>query len=128
MISRAIPVALLLTLVLSVPGCRAIRSVAVGVGIVSATSEDTAQVDVNADRGAVYETAREILMAEGDIDLDDAAIGRLEADLEGSNVAVSVTPRGTVIRVKVTARKLADREPDLDLAERLARDLSRPYL
>ena len=105
-----------------------IRSVAVGVGIVSATSEDTAQVDVDADRGSVYETTREILMAEGNLGLADADTGRLEADLDGSNVAVSLTPRGTVIRVRVTARKMSSRQPDLDLAERLARDLSRPYL
>ncbi len=128
MTSRAIPLALILLALLASPGCRAIRSVAVGVGIVSATSEDTAQVDVNADQGAVYETAREILMAQGNVDIADASMGRLEADLDGCNVAVSVTPRGTIIRVKVTARKLGDREPDLDLAERLARDLSRPYL
>jgi len=128
MTSRAIVHSLILLALAASPGCHAIRSVAVGVGIVSATSEDTAQVDVNADRGAVYETAREILMAQGNVDHDDASMGRLEADLEGSSVFVSVTPRGTIIRVKVTARTVSDHQPDLDLAERLARDLSRPYL
>jgi hypothetical protein len=128
MTSRAVTAGLVVLVVACAPGCSTIRSVAVGVGIVSATSDDTAQVDVNADRGSVYETAREILMAEGDLDLADADAGRLVADLDGSNVAVSLTPRGDVIRVRVTARKMPGRQPDLDLAERLARDLSRPYL
>ena len=110
------------------PGCSTLRDVAVGVGIVSATADDTAEVDVNADRGSVYETAREILMAEGDLDVADSEAGLLEADLEGSSVAVSLIPRRGVVRVRVTARKIPSQQPDLDLAERLARDLSRPYL
>jgi hypothetical protein len=128
MIARTVTLGLLILTLTAAPGCRTIHRVAVGVGIVSATSEDTAQVDVQADRGAVYETAREILMAEGDVDVADRAAGFIEADLEGSNVAVRVTPRGSVIRVRVTARKVPSQQPDLDLAERLARDLSRPYL
>jgi len=116
---------LLLPVLVLLPGCLLVAGAAVGAGVVAATSEDTAQVDLRASRDEVFMTALRIVEAEGNVTDSNPGTGRIEGKVDGSSVLVKVFVVGDLTRVTVKSRQIGGAFADLDLAESLATDISR---
>ncbi len=106
-------------LVLCLPGCL-LAGAAIGAGAVYAMSEDTARVDLRADRDAVFGVAVDVLEVRGTVEGTRPSDGEIEATVDGSKVTVRVFPVGGVTRVTVKARRLGGTVPNLSLAQDLA--------
>ena len=123
---RRIAVVSLSLFLLALPGCL-LGAVAVGAGVVAATAEDTAQVDIRASRDAVFDAAAREIERMGQITSSDPARGLMEGDIDDSSVKIAVFTVGEFARLRVSARKVAGTLPDLDLASRLAGDVNRSF-
>ena len=111
---------------LALPGCL-LGAAAVGAGVVAATSEDTARVDIRAPMDAVFDAASRQIESIVKITASDQSRGLLEGKSDGSSIEMSVFRVGEFTRLRVTARKVAGTLPDLDLANRLASDINRSF-
>lgn len=110
------------------PGCLLAAGAAVGAGVVAATSEDTAQVDLkSAPPQEVYDTALNLVENEGDVTSSDPGNWNLTGEIEKSKVTITIFRVNDFTRVRVKARKLGGTLPDLDLAKRIANDISHAF-
>lgn len=114
---------LLFTLFLS-PGC-ALFLIGGGVAGGMAISKDTIEGSLDKNLDTVWKAAREVVMKEGFIRLEDKAHGTIEAEVRKSQVNIQViqlTPQTVQIRVK--ARKGYKLIPDIKLANELYNKIS----
>lgn len=117
----------LLASLLALPGCVFVAGAAIGAGIVAATSEDTAQVDLDARVADVFATAVGVVERRGEVTGSSERSGEVEGNVGNSSVDVSVFAVNEFTRVRVTARKLVGALPDLSLAEDIAREIGHAH-
>ncbi len=122
---RTLAVLPALVLFLVLPGCLLLAGAAAGAGAIVVTGEDTVTVDIRASRDAVYATAEDQVESAGEVTGTYPESGIINAEVEDSKVEVAVRTVDDFTRVRVKARKLAGTVPDLDLAQKLAREISR---
>jgi len=109
---------LILSLLLS-PGC-ALFLVGAGVAGGVAISEDEIEGLMEKKFDRVWTAAREVVIKEGFIKLEDRAHGTMEGEVRKSEVKISVAElTEKTVRLRVKARKVYRVVPDLDLANEL---------
>lgn len=114
-------------LIALLPGCLLAAGAAIGAGVVAATSEDTARVDVVADPDDVYDFTIDLMETRGDVTSLEATSRRIEGEIGGSSVKVHIFVVKDYTRVDVQARQIAGAFPDLDLAKDVAGQIGRKF-
>jgi hypothetical protein len=118
---RGIAAAALLLAAAALPGCLLLAGAAVGAGIVHVTAEDRAVVDLEADPGTAYRTARDVIDDRGLLGTAKEDTRTVAGTIGGSSVEVRVDSRdGGGSRVTVEARRNAGVSPDVETAQQTA--------
>jgi len=114
-LAKLVLVSLLLT---QTPGCLFVAGAAVVGGVVYVTRDDEAEVILDGTPDALYPTCEKELAARGKVTLSSKSSRRLEGDLGGANVVITLEPvTEKTTRIRCTARKNGGVTPDKDTAQ-----------